>query len=72
LKDFAGLSTCTVTQRQKVALGVGWELIRWHMEGMYGAVEEGVDANGKQTIRVSDMKNIDWFTDMVCLGHGCP
>ncbi|KAI9437756.1 beta-lactamase-like protein [Lactarius indigo] len=32
LRDFAGLSTCVVTQRQKVALGVGWELVRWHLE----------------------------------------
>ncbi|KAJ7287552.1 beta-lactamase-like protein [Mycena rebaudengoi] len=52
LKDFAGLSTCTVTQRQKIVLGVRWELVRWHLEGMYGNVEEGVDKNGISIMRV--------------------
>lgn len=42
-----------VTQQQKIALGVGWELVRWHLEGMYGSVEEGVDKDGVQTMRVS-------------------
>ena len=52
LRDFAGLSTCVVTQRQKIVLGVGWELVRWHLEGMYGKVEDGVDAEGVPTLRV--------------------
>ncbi|KAI0769356.1 mRNA 3'-end-processing protein YSH1 [Trametes elegans] len=52
LRDFAGLTTCVVTQRQKVALGVGWELVRWHLEGMFGSVEEGVDKDGVVTMRV--------------------
>ncbi|KAK7045593.1 endoribonuclease ysh1 [Paramarasmius palmivorus] len=52
LKDFAGLSTCTVSQKQKIALGVGWELVRWHLEGMYGRIEEGVDKDGVPTLRV--------------------
>uniref|UniRef100_A0A0W0FGU9 Pre-mRNA 3'-end-processing endonuclease polyadenylation factor C-term domain-containing protein n=1 Tax=Moniliophthora roreri TaxID=221103 RepID=A0A0W0FGU9_MONRR len=51
LKDFAGLSTCTVSQKQRIALGVGWELVRWHLEGMYGHVEEGVDKEGIPTLR---------------------
>jgi cleavage and polyadenylation specificity factor subunit 3 len=55
LKDFAGLSTCTVTQRQRVILGVGWELVRWHLEGMYGTVEEGSDKDGAKVIRVRDI-----------------
>lgn len=53
LRDFAGLSTCSVTQRQKLVLGVGWDLVRWHLEGMYGKVEEGIDAEGVPTLRVS-------------------
>ncbi|KAI0371177.1 mRNA 3'-end-processing protein YSH1 [Pilatotrama ljubarskyi] len=52
LRDFAGLTTCVVTQRQKVALGVGWDLVRWHLEGMFGSVEEGVDKDGVLTMRV--------------------
>ncbi|EJF65154.1 Metallo-hydrolase/oxidoreductase [Dichomitus squalens LYAD-421 SS1] len=52
LRDFAGLTTCVVTQRQKVALGVGWDLVRWHLEGMFGQIEEGLDKDGIQTMRV--------------------
>ncbi|KAI0266752.1 mRNA 3'-end-processing protein YSH1 [Gloeopeniophorella convolvens] len=52
LRDFAGLSTCVVTQRQKIVLGVGWDLVRWHLEGMYGRVEEGMDKSGVPTMRV--------------------
>jgi cleavage and polyadenylation specificity factor subunit 3 len=52
LRDFAGLSTCTVTQRQKIMLGVRWELVRWHLEGMFGSVEEGLDKDGVPTMRV--------------------
>lgn len=52
LRDFAGLTTCVVTQRQQIALGVGWDLVRWHLEGMFGQVEEGLDKDGIPTMRV--------------------
>ena len=42
-----------VTQRQKIVLGVGWDLVRWHLEGMYGKVDEGLDKDGIPTMRVS-------------------
>lgn len=41
-----------MTQRQKIVLGVGLELVRWHLEGMYGTVEEGLDKDGVPTMRV--------------------
>jgi len=53
LRDFAGLTTCTVTQRQKIVLGVGWNLVKWHLDGMYGSVDEGLDKDGVPTMRVS-------------------
>ncbi|KAH7916536.1 beta-lactamase-like protein [Hygrophoropsis aurantiaca] len=62
LRDFAGLSTCTVTQRQKIALGVRWDLVRWHLEGMFGTIEEGVDKDAIPTMRVMgavDVKHTD-------------
>ncbi len=40
LKDFTGLGTSSVVQRQTVSVSVGWEVVRWHLEGMYGEVEE--------------------------------
>ncbi|KAH0827490.1 beta-lactamase-like protein [Lanmaoa asiatica] len=58
LRDFAGLSTTIVTQRQRVVLGVGWDLVRWHLEGMYGSVEEGLDTNRVPTMRVMGVVDV--------------
>ncbi|KAL1704144.1 beta-lactamase-like protein [Schizophyllum commune] len=58
LKDFAGLSTCVVTQRQRVALDVQYELVRWHLEGMYGKLEEGLDKDGVRTMRVMGVLDV--------------
>ncbi|KAI0043657.1 Metallo-hydrolase/oxidoreductase [Auriscalpium vulgare] len=63
LRDFAGLSTCVVTQRQKVALHVGWDLVRWHLEGMYGSVEEGLDKDGIPTMRVMGAVDVKLTAD---------
>jgi cleavage and polyadenylation specificity factor subunit 3 len=40
LKDFTGLGTSDIVQRQSISIGVSWEVIRWHLEGMYGEVDE--------------------------------
>ncbi|CDR87123.1 related to YSH1-component of pre-mRNA polyadenylation factor PF I [Sporisorium scitamineum] len=53
LTDFTGLSTSTIIQRQRVALAVSWEMVRWHLQGMYGRLQEGVDAEeGLRTLRI--------------------
>jgi cleavage and polyadenylation specificity factor subunit 3 len=35
-----------------IHLSVGLELVKWHLEGMYGAVEEGRDEEGNRAFRV--------------------
>ena len=57
LKDFAGLATNTIIQQQKVNINVSWELVRWHLEGMYGTIIEGLDSNSLKTIRI--METVD-------------
>lgn len=53
LTDFTGLSTSTIIQRQRVALAVSWDMVRWHLQGMYGRLQEGVDAEeGLRTLRI--------------------
>lgn len=52
LKDFTGLSTSVITQRQTIPIGVDWSVVRWYLEGMYGEAEEGVDQEGRQTLTV--------------------
>lgn len=52
LREYAGLTTTVVTCRQKVPMSVaGVGLVRWSLEGMFGAVvnaedEEGDDEGG--------------------------
>ncbi|KAJ1028791.1 hypothetical protein NDA16_001956 [Ustilago loliicola] len=53
LTDFTGLSTSTIVQRQRVALAVSWDMVRWHLQGMYGRLQEGVDSEeGLRTLRI--------------------
>lgn len=52
LAEFTGLSTSTIIQRQRLALNVGWDMARWHLEGMYGSVQEGVDLESRRTMRI--------------------
>jgi len=58
LRDFAGLSTTILTQRQRVVLGVGWDLVRWHLVGMYGSVEEGQDKDGVPIMRAMGVVDV--------------
>lgn len=56
LKDFTGLGTSTITQKQAVPIGVDWAVIRWHLEGMYGEVEESKEGE-RETLTVSAGKD---------------
>ena len=58
LADFTGLNMSTIIQRQRVALHVGWDMVRWHLEGMFGKIQEGVDLEDHRTIRVMDVVDI--------------
>lgn len=53
LAEFTGLSTSVVVQTQRISISVGIELVRWHLEGMFGSVVDGVDADHIRTLRVS-------------------
>ncbi|GAA5887948.1 hypothetical protein JCM6882_000811 [Rhodosporidiobolus microsporus] len=57
LREFTGLSTSLILQRQRLALSVSWDLVRWHLQGMYGKIVEGKDAEGVPTMRV--MQTVD-------------
>ena len=52
LGDFAGLSTSVVTQRQVVNVEVSWELVKWHLESMFGTIVEGLTDDKALTLRV--------------------
>jgi cleavage and polyadenylation specificity factor subunit 3 len=52
LRGFTGLSTSTIQQKQTIPISVDWSVVRWHLEGMYGEVEESI-AEGRNTFTVS-------------------
>ena len=58
LTEFTGLGTSTIVQRQRVALNVGWDLARWHLQGMYGHLDEGVDEQGLRCMRIMNVVDI--------------
>ncbi|KAI9623911.1 hypothetical protein KEM48_009287 [Puccinia striiformis f. sp. tritici PST-130] len=62
LREYTGLSTSTILQRQKLVINVGWETVRWHLNGMYGGIIEGLDAEGVLTFRVMETVDIKQLT----------
>jgi cleavage and polyadenylation specificity factor subunit 3 len=44
-------------QRQRMTVAVTWDLVRWHLTGMYGKIQQGVDAEGVPTMRI--MSTVD-------------
>lgn len=47
-------------QRQRMTVSVTWDLVRWHLQGMYGKIDQGVDAEGVPTMRVSRERVTTW------------
>lgn len=60
LREFTGLSTSVIMQRQRITVSVTWDLVRWHLQGMYGKIQEGVDAESVPTMRVSFSLRVYW------------
>ncbi|KAJ2925264.1 hypothetical protein H1R20_g11855, partial [Candolleomyces eurysporus] len=58
LACFTGLSMSTLTQRQRMTIGVGWELVKWHLEGMFGKVEEYLDGEGVSALKVMGVLDV--------------
>ena len=52
LQEFTGLSTSVIRQRQRLRVSVTFEVIKYHLEAMYGQIETGLDEDGLQTCRI--------------------
>ncbi|WWC60144.1 endoribonuclease YSH1 [Kwoniella dejecticola CBS 10117] len=65
LKDFTGLSTSSLVQKQAIPIGVDWSVIRWHLEGMYGEVEESADEEGRACFTVMNAVKVVQLSEMV-------
>ncbi|KAI8450440.1 beta-lactamase-like protein, partial [Phakopsora pachyrhizi] len=58
LREYTGLSTSTILQKQKIPINVGWETVKWHLSGMYGGIVEGLDSEGVLTFRIMDTVDV--------------
>ncbi|EGG02623.1 uncharacterized protein MELLADRAFT_38438 [Melampsora larici-populina 98AG31] len=63
LKDYTGLSTSSIFQKVSININVGWEIVRWHLNCMYGRIEEGIDLNDKLTFRVMETVDVKKVED---------
>lgn len=54
LKEFTGLTTSVVTERQSIIVNAGGDLIRYHLEQMFGGVEVLQDESTSAEFKVMD------------------
>ncbi|KAI9847532.1 MAG: endoribonuclease ysh1 [Thelocarpon superellum] len=58
LREYAGLTTTTITCRQRIRLSAaGQDLIRWALEGTFGAIEEVTEGQAKPNGLSKDDQN---------------
>ncbi|KAG9316341.1 beta-lactamase-like protein [Chiua virens] len=54
IHELTELTVPVIMQKQRLVMGVGWELVRWHLEGMFGRVED----RGINTMRVMNVVDV--------------
>ncbi|KAK9367824.1 Pre-mRNA 3'-end-processing endonuclease polyadenylation factor C-term-domain-containing protein [Lipomyces kononenkoae] len=59
LKEFSGLTTSSIIQRQSVAVEVSAELVKFHLEQMFGTLKDTSDASGIG-YTIMDSVNVLW------------
>lgn len=66
LREFAGLETNVVMQRLTIAFHGGKELLKWHLEQMFGGI---IQENGKDGRK--PMFKVNGLQSKLMTGHGC-
>ncbi|CAG8723662.1 11430_t:CDS:10, partial [Acaulospora morrowiae] len=54
LKDFSGISTSAIIQKQTIAYHSSFSLLKYHLEQMYGPLEENLDNDSIPTMTILD------------------
>lgn len=74
LKEYTGLSTSIVTERQSIVVNAGSSLVRYHLEQMFGNIElidtEDDDEEDTQDHKESDKLQVK-VMDSVTVTHDC-
>ena len=66
LREFAGLETNVVMQRLTIAFHGGKELLKWHLEQMFGGI---IQENGKDGRK--PMFKVNGLQSKLMTGYGC-
>ncbi|ODV94451.1 hypothetical protein PACTADRAFT_86613 [Pachysolen tannophilus NRRL Y-2460] len=64
LREYSGLSTCIVKERQTIRCCAGRDLIFWHLSQMFGFIDIKIDEPEEFTIEVMNCINITLETDL--------
>lgn len=73
LREYAGLTTTTITCKQRITLGgAGIGLVRWGLEGVFGSVEEIGSKTKKGASAATENGHTDVLQDEAALGEVVP
>ncbi|KAI9845895.1 MAG: endoribonuclease ysh1 [Sclerophora amabilis] len=71
LREYAGLTTTIITCKQKLTLnGAGVELIRWALEGTFGAIDELLEESSVNNSAASKMNGDNNNNNQISNGDG--
>ncbi|CAH1767085.1 2575_t:CDS:10, partial [Entrophospora sp. SA101] len=54
LKEFSGITTSSILQKQSISYSSSFSLLKYHLEQMYGVLEEIIDSEDVPTITILD------------------
>ncbi|KAG5440228.1 hypothetical protein PCANB_001798 [Pneumocystis canis] len=58
LKEFTGLTTSIIMQRQTLSFHASIDVLHYHLEQMFGAIEDQVDENNNRVFKVMNIVSI--------------
>ncbi|KTW30663.1 hypothetical protein T552_00378 [Pneumocystis carinii B80] len=58
LKEFGGLTTSIIMQRQTLSFHASIDVLHYHLEQMFGAIEDEIDENNNRVLKIMDIISI--------------
>lgn len=55
LKEFSGLTTSVIMQRQTLSFNASINILHYHLEQMFGAIEDQIDENNNRLFKVNSL-----------------
>ncbi|KTW32063.1 cleavage polyadenylation factor subunit YSH1 [Pneumocystis jirovecii RU7] len=58
LKEFSGLTTSVIMQRQTLSFNASINILHYHLEQMFGAIEDQIDENNNRLFKVMNIVSV--------------